>query len=558
MLRPSAFLLSSTACLVLALAAGCHASPAAVPASSPLAPLEDSYQSLRYWNDQIGVTEARRATQSVHQVSVAVMKQKRDSARAVFQTRLAAVPIALPSDDSLALKVIRESSRSLLRSGSDSSSGKDTAGSCDYSPDSIARQPEGAERLAARVLSCYGKATDSIEVDGEWLNRLEILGRLGRTDDPAKRERLFLALQPVWRSINGQDDSLSPYRILARLYHEQLKGKPSPIAQKATAFGASSAEMEGWLVRILETWHSISPDSTIEPWNFYYQAGAASRRLSPKVPALTDMRRVNDRYYHMLGADPVALGVHYDLEARPGKYPVAYTDFGARPRQINGRWNSGELWVFTSYLAGSFDNLAELLHETGHAIHIAAIRTRPAFMDWPDNDTFTEALADFPAMELYEPAWQMRFLGDSATLAESLRAKYAGIVFDVAWGLFELRMDRDPGLDPNQVWTDITSRYFRIRSHPEWSWWAMRGQLIDGPGYLVNYAIGAIITADLRARMQALRGPFVTSDTTWYSWVSEQLYRYGLERPSLTVLEGFLGRPLSPEAILADMKRARE
>ena len=123
---------------------------------------------------------------------------------------------------------------------------------------------------------------------------------------------------------------------------------------------------------------------------------------------------------------------------------------------MDGRWNSGEPWVFTSYLAGSFDNLAELLHETGHAIHIAAIRTRPAYMDWPDNDTFTEALADFPAMELYEPAWQIRFLGDSVTLAESLRAKYAGIVFDVAWGLFELRMDRNPSQDPNQLWTDIT------------------------------------------------------------------------------------------------------
>jgi len=178
-------------------------------------------------------------------------------------------------------------------------------------------------------------------------------------------------------------------------------------------------------------------------------------------------------------------------------------------------------------------------------------------MDWPDNDTFTEALADFPAMELYEPAWQIRFLGDSVTLAESLRAKYAGIVFDVAWGLFELRMDRNPSQDPNQLWTDITSTYFRIRPHPEWSWWAMRGQLIDGPGYLVNYAIGAIITADLRARMRTLRGPFIASDSTWYPWASDQIYRFGLERPSLTVLEQFLGRPLAPEAILADMERAK-
>jgi hypothetical protein len=555
MLRPSSFFTLSCTCIALAL--GCHGSPTAAPASSPLAPLEDSYQSLRYFQDQIGVTQARGASESVHGVTVASLEKSRDSARAVFQTRLAAVPKALTAADSLALLTITQSSRSLLTSESDSNSADPGNESCDYAPDSLARQPNGIAVLSGRVLSCYGKATENIEVDGEKLNRLKILGRLSRTADATKRERLFLALQPVWRSINGQDDSVSPYRILARMYHEELKGKVSPISQKAAAFGVPSAEMEGWLVRILETWRAISPDSILEPWNFYYQAGAASRRLSPKVATLGDMRRVNDQYYHMLGADPAALGVHYDLEARVGKYPVAYTDFGARPRQINGQWNSGEPWVFTSYLGGSFDNLAELLHETGHAIHIAAIRTRPAFTDWPDNDTFTEALADFPAMELYEPAWQIRFLGDSVTLAESLRAKYAGIVFDVAWGLFELRMDQNPSQDPNQLWTDITSTYFRIQPHPEWSWWAMRGQLIDGPGYLVNYAIGAIITADLRARMRTLRGSFIASDSTWYPWASDQIYRFGLEKPSPTVLEDFLGRSLAPDAILADMERGK-
>ena len=313
--------------------------------------------------------------------------------------------------------------------------------------------------------------------------------------------------------------------------------------------------MEGWLVQVLETWKAIHGDSLVEPWDFYYLAGAASRRLSPHIPGLADLRRVNEQYYRSLGADPESLNVHFDLEAREGKYPTAYTDFGARPRKTEGHWTTGEPWVFTSYLGGGLDNLSELLHETGHAIHIAAIRTRPAFMDWPDNDTFTEALADFPAMDMYEPAWQFRFLGDSAPLGESLRAKYGGIVFDVAWGLFEIRVHRDPSLDPNQVWTDITSRYLGIRPHPEWSWWAMRGQLIDGPGYLVNYAIGALITADLRARTLAVRGPLSGADTGWYPWASVQLYRYGLERPSLRVLEDFLGRPLRPDALLADMKR---
>jgi len=45
---------------------------------------------------------------------------------------------------------------------------------------------------------------------------------------------------------------------------------------------------------------------------------------------------------------------------------------------------------------------------------------------------------------------------------------------DTAWALFEIRMHREPDADPNAVWTEITRRYFRIRPHPELSWWAVR------------------------------------------------------------------------------------
>jgi hypothetical protein len=432
--------------------------------------------------------------------------------------------------------------------------------SCDYSADSLAALPSGEDSLSARVMACYTRATESIAVDGERLNRLAVLGLLGRTEDRSRREQLFRALDPVWRSINGNDTPSSPFRVLLKLRRAEWAADsshpgPTPIDLKASAFGQSADQMEDWLVNVLEAWRAGTPDSTIEPWDFYYLVGAADRRLSGGIPAITDLRRVNQAFYHALGADPTALNIHYDLEARPGKYPVAYTDFGTRPLWDGQRWQPGEPWVFTSYLDGGFGNLTELLHETGHAIHIAAIRTRPAFMDWPDNDTFTEALADFPALEVYEPAWQLHFLGDSAPLGESLRAKYGGIVFDVAWGLFEIRAYRDPSLDPNRLWTDITSRYFRIKPHPELSWWAMRGQLIDGPGYLVNYAIGALITADMRDRLRQQHGSFSTGDSTWYGWVSERIYRYGLERPSREVLEQFLGRPLAPDALLRDMRR---
>ena len=92
-------------------------------------------------------------------------------------------------------------------------------------------------------------------------------------------------------------------------------------------------------------------------------------------------------------------------------------------------------------------------------------------------------------------------------------------------------------------------------AHPEWSWWAVRGQLVQTPGYMVNYGLGAIVTADIRARLGELRGDWSSGDPGWYGAVSEAIYRWGGEREPSEVLGSFLGRALSPDAILADIRR---
>lgn len=127
-------------------------------------------------------------------------------------------------------------------------------------------------------------------------------------------------------------------------------------------------------------------------------------------------------------------------------------------------------------------------------------------------------------------------------------------MMDACWSLFEARMQRDPASDPNAVWTELTSRYLRVVPHPELSWWAMRGQLIDVPGYLVNYALGAFISADLRARIISRHGSFTLGDSTWYEFMREHVYRFGLERSSRRVMEDFLGRAVSPDALLAGLR----
>jgi hypothetical protein len=342
---------------------------------------------------------------------------------------------------------------------------------------------------------------------------------------------------------------------MVTLRRAEWSGGPSPIDLKGAAFGLGPAEVEDWLLEALRRLRAVTPDSLIEPWDWYYENGQATAALSQRIPALDDLGRVNRAWYARLGADPEGLRVYYNLTASPEKDPVAFTDFAERNRWLEGRLVPGRPWVSASYLTGGFDNLTELLHETGHAVHIAGIRTRPAFLDWPDDDTFTESLADIAAAEAFEPRWQLVFLGDSVPLARSLRAKYAWTAMDIAWALFEIRMHREPAADPNAIWTAITSEHLRIRPHPGWPWWAMRGQLIESPGYLVNYALGAFITADIRDRIRKLRGPMMAADSTLYPWLVARLYRFGAERPSGQVLEEFLGRRLSPVALFQDLDR---
>lgn len=513
---------------------------------SPLAPVEAAYQLARYWDDQLRLTQSLGRDSTPDGQPVALV---RDSLQ-IYGARLRQL-LAKQRATSLSPEDLR--ALGTLQAGV-----KEGLGVPDPpapSPSASSTPAPSLAALTATLIARYGEAAGRIVVDGDTLNRLAVLGRLAHTDAAASRRRLFLALEPVWRSVNGSNESWSPYRTLLRHRRAAWGDSASPIEAKGPAFGLTTAELERWLTDALDRWRAATPDTPLEPWDWYYFTGAASRQLSPRIPAIADIRRVNDAYYAAIGAAPARLQIRFDLGARRGKYPVAYTDFGSRNRWRDGRFVPGEPWVFTSYLGGGLDNLAELLHETGHAIHIGAIRTRPAYTTWPDNDTFTEALADLPALELYEPAWQLRFLGDSAPLKESLRAKYAGIVLDFAWALFEIRVHRTPDADPNRIWADITSRYLHIRPHPEWSWWAMRGQLIDGPGYLVNYALGAFLVADMRAGVAERWGPFAKADTQMYAHLSESIYRFGLERHSRRVLEDFLGRPARPDALLADLAR---
>lgn len=533
--------------------------PAAAQPRPTVASTEQLFDSVRYLADQIDVTRARVASVSIHGVRLDSLIAAYGRTRPRLVEVLVGVETAgLGAGDAAAVARMDTVARALPRPDRIAAAGglgpTPTAPKCAYDPSAVGSGRSGLDSLTARVIACYGAAAGRIVVAGDTLDRLTILGLLGSTGDPARRERLFRALAPVWRAVDGDDGPDSPYRRMVALRQAAWAGGPSPMARTAATFGIDEREAERWLVQALRAWRGALPDTLVEPWDYYWETGAAGRVLSPRIPRDSLLTLV-ERYYRSLGVDPDVVGVHYDIDPRPGKYPVSYTTFGARPVERGGSWVRAEPWVFASYRTGGFGNLEELLHETGHAVDIAAIRVRPAFDGWPDSDIFTEGIADLAALEAYEPTWQRTWLGDSVPLAASLKSKYGSVMLDMAWSLFEIRVHRPGAPPPNQVWTDITRDYLGIRPHPELSWWAMRGQLVDSPGYMLTYGLGAFLVADLRATIQERYGDFARGDATWYAHMSEALYRFGHARPAARVTRDFLGRNPTPEALLEDLGR---
>lgn len=413
-------------------------------------------------------------------------------------------------------------------------------------------------RLRREAFDAWGAAMADIEVDGEHLDRLTVAGRLAREPDPRRRRALFASMEPAWRVLNGGDRAASVYGRLLASSAGTWARIGSPVDANAAALGIDPASVEPTLRRAMAAFRTVAlPAELVEPWDYRHVTGSLSRRLDDLV-GLDDLRAINDAHLRAIGADPTALRIGFDIHARPGR-PVIPTAFTVArdiaTRADDGSWTPATPWIFATYREGGLGNLEELVHESGHALHYAAIRQRPATFGWPPDQTaFVEAIADVVAWSTHEPAFLRHHLGAEVSVAESVAARYAGVMMDGAWTLFEIELHRHPDRSPNDAWAEIMERDLGVRGHPEWSWWAARGQLIDAPGYLANYALGAIVVAAVRARIRALRGDWSTGDPGWYGYLSRTLLQFGGSRSPRELLRAFLDGPLTAEALVEDLE----
>ncbi len=415
------------------------------------------------------------------------------------------------------------------------------------------RESDEIAALRRATYDAYGEAAAAIDVAGETVDRLTAFARLATDPDPASRRRTFEAMAPVWRSVDGDGDDASPYRRLVTSSAARWARHGSVIEANAAVLGIAPGDFEPMLHRLLAAGRRrladvAGHDRRIEPWDYRFLVGEAERRLGPLV-RFDRLREINDAHLRSLGADPDTLRIGYDIVPRPDRpeIPVAFTTYG----------EDGP-WVFATYREGGLGNLAELVHESGHALHMAAIDARPAFRYTPESfAAFFEAVADVLGFDVSEPAFQAHHLGASVEPSAASLDRYGSALLEACWSLFEIELHRSPGRRPNDVWSAIVADELGIEPHPEWSWWAVRGQLIDGPGYLANYVLSAITAAAVRSAIRGRRGDWSAGDPGWYADVSARLLRFGAEREPAALIADLLGGPLTDGPMLADLAGPR-
>ena len=378
----------------------------------------------------------------------------------------------------------------------------------DRPPAARADEDPPSPRARAALYRRYGAGGRPLRVGRETIDRLTVLGRLATEPDPAARRDLFEALAPVWRAVDGDGgDAQSVPRLLrataarwadGRLADRGERGRSRLRARTARGDVPRRSSRPGG--------PCIGPDR-IEPWDYRYCGRGGGRRLDALVPAdrlLGDQRRATWRRSARI-RDELGISLRRPAAARPPAHP-------GRVHARDGRLGADQPATGPGRRArrGSSRRTRRAASATSRSCSTrAAMRCHGRPPDAPGLPRVTRG--DAPRSSRAPPTssagTSTSRRGSAAGWAtpreprEALLDRYGAVMLDVCWALFEIVLHRHPDRRPNDVWSEITADGLGIEPHPEWSWWAVRGQLIDSPGYLANYALSAIVAAAVRARI---------------------------------------------------------
>ena len=246
------------------------------------------------------------------------------------------------------------------------------------------------DSLRKRLYAVTAGPSPHLTVDGETLDRFRFWERSAAPRIGARR-KLFLSWSGVAQREPGQSagEPLSP----ADRREVKQRGSAPSSGRAGTSVGSAPRFAGALAARVLELWRDVNPYSLFEP-GLVLPTGLTSRRLSPDLAEAADFPE--PEVYQSLGADLGALGVRTIWSLTQGRLqlPTAPSEGG-----LDSSWNLAGCEPQVSPLPQRrLGQPHELLHETGHAVHISAIRSRPASVTGPTAIRLPSS-ADFIALD---------------------------------------------------------------------------------------------------------------------------------------------------------------
>jgi peptidyl-dipeptidase A len=334
-------------------------------------------------------------------------------------------------------------------------------------------------------------------------------------------------------------------RVAAMTEEPYRRWKAEIDAEQAARFGIGPEE--------LRPWHYGDP--------FFQESPPIEGLDTDGLWKARDILAVAGNFYSGIGLDVAPILARSDVYEREGKVQHAFCFDIDRSGDIRVLLNlkPDARWAETT------------LHELGHAVYDQGIDPElPYPLRGAAHQLTTEGIAMMFGGLTYSPDWLAAVLGvrtDAGLAVRLRRAQIRSWLVFARWALvmtdFERELYANPRQDLLALWWNTVSR-LQLLARPEERTapdWATKIHLVSAPVYYHNYLLGELFSAQLREYLarEVLHVAFPGGVTfvgraEAGDWLREHVFRPGRKLRWEPFVEQVTGRPLGPEAFVAQME----
>ncbi len=444
------------------------------------------------------------------------------------------------------------------------------------------------EELLGKLVAAQAEITQVFntyraELDGKKLSNNDLLERLEKEKNGARRQRLWEALKQVGAQVGPRLVALAKLRneaarslgftdfwdMQVRLQEHDPERLLALFAELEALTDQPFREMKATLDAEVGKRLKAKP-AELMPWHYdnpFFQAPPPSAAVDLNVffarKKKEDVVEQARRFFAEIGLPVDDLIARSDFYERPGKDQHAFCTTIDRGDDVRMLLN----------IKPTADWQETMLHETGHAIYAKLVRRDLPFNLRDAAHPFTtEGVAMLFGALAASPAWLVDFAGakpgQASKLAGAIREqrRREQLIF-ARWAMVMLHFERalyqNPEQDLDTLWYDLVERLQLLRrpagrKAPDW---AAKPHFTIAPVYYHNYLLGELFAAQMRdsaGRALGLAQPFAA--TSWKGrpdlgkWMAERVFAPGMLQSWPGFVKDATGAELSAAAFAAELK----